>query len=167
MPVLARVALAITVVGLLVYLDLSTKTWAATELRARGPRTVAAGYIRLHYQENPGVTVGVLRQGAPYGSIVAYAGLICGALTGLLAYRLLRSDRLLLSGGLAVLVGGSLGNFHDRLEHAYVVDFIVFQARLGGTFNVADVALAMGIGLCAAGLAQIAMRDGRRRRATA
>jgi signal peptidase II len=163
-PVLARVALAITIVGLLVYLDLGTKSWAAHGLRARGPRTVAAGLIRLHYQENPGITVGILREGAPYSSIVGYAGIVCAALTALLVYRVLSSERLLLSAGLAVLVGGSLGNLHDRLEHSYVVDFIDFQGRLGGIFNLADVALAIGIGLCAAGLAQLAMRDRQRRR---
>ena len=164
MPVLARVGLAIAVVGLLLALDLSTKHWAASELRARGPRTVAAGLIRLHYQENPGVTVGILREGAPYSSIVTYAGLICAAFAGLLGYRLWRSDRPLLMGGLAALVGGSLGNLHDRLEHGFVVDFIDYRGRLGGIFNVADVALLIGIGLCAAGIAQLLMRDGRRRR---
>jgi signal peptidase II len=162
-PVLARVALAITVVGLLVYLDLGTKHWAAGELRARGPRTVARGFIRLHYQENPGITVGILREGAPYSSIVGYAGLVCAALTGLLVYRVLRSERLLLTGGLAALVAGSLGNLHDRLDHSYVVDFMDFQGRIGGIFNFADVTLVVGIGVCAAGLAQIALSDRRRR----
>jgi len=60
------------------------------------------------------------------------------------------SSRLLLQSALAVIMGGILGNFADRVLHGYVVDFIEFHVRDAfhwPTFNVADSAITVGIGL--------------------
>ena len=50
---------------------------------------------------------------------------------------------------LGVILGGSLGNFIDRLRFGYVTDFLSFgfgETRFP-TFNVADSAVVCGIGL--------------------
>ena len=55
----------------------------------------------------------------------------------------------LLCGGLALILGGALGNLHDRLMYGKVVDFLDFYA-LGvhfPAFNVADSAIVVGVGL--------------------
>ena len=44
-----------------------------------------------------------------------------------------------------VLVGGALGNFGERVGRGYVVDFIHLQHW--PVFNVADVAILVGVGL--------------------
>ena len=55
----------------------------------------------------------------------------------------------LLSFGLALVLGGALGNLHDRVRLGYVVDFI--QVHAGGyyfpAFNVADSAITVGVAL--------------------
>lgn len=175
MPVLGRLALAIVVVGLLVVLDMRTKGWAAGELRAAGGRTVAGGQVRLAYYENPGIAFGLLRASATagrQGAVVVFSAAASAVPAGLLAWLVLRR-RLRVAGylamaGLAVLVGGSLGNLHDRLVRGYVVDFIDLSA--GGwlrwpIFNVADVAVAVGFALCVAALLQAWVRSIRRARA--
>ncbi len=54
-----------------------------------------------------------------------------------------------LIGGLALILGGAIGNVIDRIEHGYVVDFV--HAHLGTSyfpaFNVADAAITIGAGL--------------------
>ena len=54
-----------------------------------------------------------------------------------------------LSSGLALILGGALGNVLDRIEHGYVVDFI--HAHWGRAyfpaFNIADAAITVGAGL--------------------
>ncbi len=48
------------------------------------------------------------------------------------------------------IMGGILGNFVDRILQGYVVDFIEFHIRdnfYWPTFNVADSAITVGIGL--------------------
>lgn len=59
-----------------------------------------------------------------------------------------RSQRLL-AGGLALVLGGALGNLADRLRLGYVVDFISVHYRdwYFPTFNVADAAITVGAAL--------------------
>jgi signal peptidase II len=55
----------------------------------------------------------------------------------------------LLACGLALIVGGALGNLIDRVLHGRVVDFILahWGAHLFPAFNVADSAITIGAGL--------------------
>jgi signal peptidase II len=52
----------------------------------------------------------------------------------------------LLAFGLALILGGAIGNVFDRVEHGYVVDFV--HAHWGSAyfpaFNVADSAITIG-----------------------
>ena len=60
--------------------------------------------------------------------------------------RLALTTHALLAFGLALILGGAIGNVIDRIEHGYVVDFI--HAHWGiayfPAFNVADSAISMG-----------------------
>ena len=53
--------------------------------------------------------------------------------------------------GLALVLGGAVGNLIDRVRFGYVVDFLLFG--VGGhywpAFNVADSAICIGVGLLA------------------
>lgn len=55
----------------------------------------------------------------------------------------------LFSGGLALVLGGALGNLYDRLTLGYVVDFLYFHIDdlYWPAFNVADSAICVGVGL--------------------
>jgi signal peptidase II len=46
--------------------------------------------------------------------------------------------------GVALVVGGALGNLVDRVVRGYVVDFI--HVHGWPVFNVADIAVAVGVG---------------------
>jgi signal peptidase II len=50
----------------------------------------------------------------------------------------------------AVLLGGALGNLFDRVVRGYVVDFI--HIHYWPVFNVADVAITIGVGLLLLGV---------------
>jgi signal peptidase II len=52
----------------------------------------------------------------------------------------------LLAAGLALVMGGAIGNVLDRLQHGYVVDFIHVHWRGAyfPAFNVADAAITLG-----------------------
>lgn len=55
----------------------------------------------------------------------------------------------LFSFGLALVLGGALGNLYDRLTLGYVVDFLYFHINdwYWPAFNVADSAICVGVGL--------------------
>ena len=60
--------------------------------------------------------------------------------------RLALTTHALLAFGLALILGGAVGNVIDRFEHGYVVDFV--HAHWGAAyfpaFNVADAAISIG-----------------------
>jgi signal peptidase II len=60
--------------------------------------------------------------------------------------KLPRSAHSLLTGGLALVLGGALGNVIDRIHLGYVVDFIHFhwERAYFPAFNVADSAITVG-----------------------
>jgi signal peptidase II len=51
--------------------------------------------------------------------------------------------------GLALVLGGAIGNLYDRLTLGYVVDFLYFhyQTYAWPAFNVADSAICVGVAL--------------------
>lgn len=55
----------------------------------------------------------------------------------------------LFSLGLALVLGGALGNLYDRITLSYVVDFLSFhyEGLYWPAFNVADSAISVGVGL--------------------
>jgi signal peptidase II len=145
---LPRLAAALVGVGLMLAADLYTKSWAATELRARGPRRL--GPVMLRYQENGGTVFGWLREGGPgvRPVLVAYSAVVSLVLAVLLVRRRRATAATVL--GLAAMLAGSLGNLCDRVARGFVVDFIGLPRW--PSFNVADLVLAAGMAACLAGL---------------
>ncbi len=58
-------------------------------------------------------------------------------------------DEKLFCWGLALVLGGAIGNLYDRVTLGYVVDFLSFHANgfYWPAFNVADSAICVGVGL--------------------
>jgi len=126
-------------------LDRLSKLWAAAYLAEQGP-TQLHPLITLYPAYNRGVAFG-LAQGI--GPIVGWLSIIVVA--GLLVY-LIRLPRSmwLMRAGLALLIGGALGNLVDRITVGQVLDFITTPMR-PGVFNVADVMIYAGVFLSIAG----------------
>jgi signal peptidase II len=102
---------------------------------------------RLH---NPGAAFSFLA-GAGGWQRWAFTGLALAVSIGILAW--LRSlparSHAVLAAGLALVLGGAVGNVLDRIEHGFVVDFIhVHWGRAYfPAFNIADAAITAGAGL--------------------
>jgi signal peptidase II len=68
-----------------------------------------------------------------------------------LAIWMARSQTLLATIALGLIIGGAIGNAVDRFAYGAVVDFALFHVRLGGNtynwyvFNLADVAIVAGV----------------------
>lgn len=116
--------------------DLATKAWAEAAL-ADAP--VDLGWITLRLSQNTGVAFG-LGAGAPTGTVTVVTTLA----TLLIAWMALRGVLYPPTAG-GLLLGGGLGNLLDRIGDHAVTDML----DLGWfpSFNVADVALNIGVGL--------------------
>jgi signal peptidase II len=98
-----------------------------------------------------------------------FSALAVGVSAGLVVWlrRLPLAGHALLVGGLALIVGGAIGNLVDRLYLGHVVDFI--QVHWGNSyfpaFNVADSAISVGAGLVILDSLRDAVRERRSRAA--
>ena len=131
---------------ILVGADLAVK--AFVELRLREGQTIEGGLVDLRLHFNPGVAFSF---GANLPPIVILLG--TGAIIAGMTWFLLTSaatlSRLAQVGG-ALLLGGALGNFLDRLADGGVVDYL--HVSRFSTFNLADVFVSAGVGLLILGV---------------
>ncbi|HPU35300.1 MAG TPA: signal peptidase II [Bacillota bacterium] len=95
--------------------------------------------FHLTYILNPGAAFGFLAYQTNLFIIVTVV-LVLGVL---LFYRSLPLERVFVRYGLALVVGGALGNLVDRLRFGKVVDFLDF--RVWPVFNLADSAIVIGV----------------------
>lgn len=132
-------------------IDRVTKVLAQEEL-APGERVRVVGeWLQLRYVENRGIAFGLF---SDLGLIVVFGTLVVGGLLFFFMLHVEPEDRLTIAGG-GLITGGALGNLVDRVQYRYVIDFI--QVPRWPTFNVADIAITVGVALVL--LAQvIAMR---------
>jgi signal peptidase II len=135
--------LAAVVVGL----DQLTKAWMMG-LLLDPPRVVAlTGFMALVPVWNRGVSFGILA--SHDGSTVwLLSGIALVVVAGLIVW-LARADRTVLALGLALVIGGALGNVVDRGRYGRVFDFL--DLHVAGwhwpAFNLADSAITIGVGL--------------------
>lgn len=120
-------------------LDRLSKRWAATYLTQHGPLQLHE-LLTLRTTSNSGMVFGLM-QGI--GSIMGWISLLI--IVGLAIYlvRLPRQARLMRSG-LALVLGGALGNLVDRLLVGEVLDFIT-TPLLPWVFNLADLFINGGM----------------------
>jgi signal peptidase II len=128
--------------------DQVAKKVAVAELKGTPRRSYLADMFRLEYAENPGAFLGL--GGSLPGSWQFWILTIgVGALLLVMLGYLLWSRHLHIGPalGLAMMVGGGLSNWFDRLvNEGRVVDFmnLGIGSLRTGIFNVADVAIMAG-----------------------
>ncbi|MCP4360031.1 MAG: signal peptidase II [Chloroflexi bacterium] len=119
--------------------DRVSKIWAAAYLMENG-RTQINPYLTIAEAYNQGIAFGLF-QGI--GPVVGW--LTVAVVVGLLVYlHRLPREQWLTRMGLAILIGGALGNQIDRLWAGEVLDFIIIPLQ-PGIFNVADVMIYLGL----------------------
>jgi signal peptidase II len=134
--------------ALIVLLDQWTKSIATGALSLGDPVAVAPGF-NLTLAHNLGIAFSMFNDGSGwqrYG--LSGFALVVSVLMVLWLLRLTR-DEWLSALGLALVIGGALGNVIDRVRLGYVVDFIEVYAgtHYWPAFNVADSAICVGAGL--------------------
>ncbi len=119
--------------------DRFSKQWAAAYYAEHGSTTFHP-LFHLSQTYNRGISLGLF-QGI--GPLIGW--LTIGVVVGLFVYlwRLPR-EMWLLRGGLAILIGGALGNLVDRITVGQVLDFIE-TPLLPSIFNAADVMVYIGM----------------------
>jgi len=110
-----------------------------------GERLEVTGFFNLVLVFNKGAAFSFLAD-APGWQTPVLAGIALIASIAIAVLILKNKNKRMFCGGLALILGGAIGNLIDRLRFGQVVDFLDFHA-LGWhwpAFNVADSAITVG-----------------------
>ena len=141
---LAWLLLSLAVIGA----DQFSKYTLTTHLVLGEIRPLSA-HVNLVLAHNYGAAFSLLNRAAGWQRwpLVGVSALIIVAMLGWLGS--LDGKRPTLACGLALVIGGAVGNVIDRVATGYVVDFldVFIKTYHWPTFNIADSALCLGVGL--------------------
>ncbi len=126
-------------------LDRAAKAWALRSLYGRSVAVLP--YFHLTYAENTGVAFGMFSNSNMFFLFFSTALVV----VLLLLRRRIDGHGTLAAVGLALVIGGALGNLYDRIAYGFVVDFFDFSF-FPAVFNVADSAITVGAALMALGM---------------
>src|SRR5580658_4175695 len=131
-------------------LDRWTKHVVAQRIRLYAHIQVIPGFFQLTHTENTGAAFSLFADSsAPWktGLLIAFSGIALVVVSVLLW----KNERAHVATGvgLALIMGGALGNLWDRLARGRVIDFLLFYFKRyqWPVFNLADSAIVIGAGL--------------------
>jgi signal peptidase II len=151
---MGRFSYLLVCVGALV-LDRVTKWQVQQRIELHDKISIIPGFFRLAHLENPGAAFGIFSDSPTPLKLGLVITLSIVALVPV-SVLLWRSSRVFSSTsvGLALILGGAIGNLWDRLLHHRVTDFLLFYYRQyeWPAFNFADSAIVVGALLLVADL---------------
>lgn len=128
-------------------LDRWSKNWILTRLDV-GESIPVLPFFQITHLQNTGVAFGM---GQERNGIFIVTSVVMLVVLLFLRRHWEREHggNLILKIGLALVIGGALGNLYDRLAYGSVVDFLLFFIGRWQwpAFNVADSAICVGAGL--------------------
>jgi signal peptidase II len=145
-PLVGRVGIWMALA--IVLLDQVTKAIVRAQVPLHDDVTIVRGVLDITYVRNSGAAFGLLNAiDFPFKSALI-AVIAAVALVAIAAYaaRLAPAQKMARIG-LALILGGAVGNLFDRIAFGYVVDFVdvYWGSYHFWAFNVADSAITTGV----------------------
>lgn len=144
-----RLVLIFSLIFFTVGVDQVTKVLARDYLRGQMGYSYFGGLFRLEYAENTGAFLSLGAQLPESLRLAIFVVIVAVFLVGAGIYLVRQKIDMLSTVGLSFLVGGGLGNLIDRAFYGAVTDFLFmgWGPIRTGVFNVADMAIVLGVGL--------------------
>lgn len=144
-PLFAPAAVAALTIAVV---DQLSKAWIVHGLDLPGQpggRVEISAIFDLTYVQNYGASFGMLAGGVV--SRIVLSAISVGVSAALFVW-LARIGRRITAAGVALIIGGAIGNLIDRVSLGYVVDFLDFSGlRFTWVFNIADASINIGVAL--------------------
>lgn len=145
-------ALPFLIAAAVFMLDRITKWLIKMNVGAFDTHRIVPGFFNIVHAENPGVAFGFLADSTGAWRsffLIGLSATVMIFITAMLWKPARTSAEHLTRLGLALVLGGAVGNLFDRIVHGTVTDFV--EVYLGQhyfpAFNVADSAITVGAGL--------------------
>jgi signal peptidase II len=134
--------------ALILVADRFTKSLVSTRIGMGDAGTIIPGFLRITHWLNEGAAFSLFADSASPNAVrwglIAFSAI--AAIAVLIALIRLGSRISLTTVALALVLGGAVGNLHDRIRYGSVVDFI--EVHIFGyhwpDFNVADSCIVIG-----------------------
>jgi len=145
----ARFIAWMVIAAAIVAADQATK-WAIVEWVPLYDRVPINSFMNLTHQKNEGAAFSFLANAGGWQRwfFVVLASVVSGVIA-VWIWRIRKEGQVILSMGLAFVLGGAIGNLIDRIRLGHVTDFI--QVWFGNwafpSFNVADAGISVGAAL--------------------
>lgn len=128
----------------IILLDQISKYAAIKYLKESVSHVIIPNFFRLTYVENFGAAFGILQNKKIFFIIIT-----CAVVLFLILFltKNYYKINIFMRIGLGMLLGGTIGNFIDRIRFGYVVDFFsfrLFNRYEFPVFNIADIAIVLG-----------------------
>jgi signal peptidase II len=131
------------IVLLVVLADQLSKWWITARL-AVGETLVDYGFFQVVRYQNNGAAFGIFRGHPLVFTVIDFIGIaVFLALVLVMRRRWLFLDRMWVLSGIALILGGTIGNLIDRLRFGQVTDFLDF--KIWPAFNVGDASITVGV----------------------
>ncbi len=137
----------LTISAIVIALDLYTKHLILGAF-AYSDKLTITNYFDLVRYHNEGAAFGFLNNAGGWQKWFFTA--ISAIAIVVITYLIKKHDKQkLFCWGLALILGGAIGNLYDRITLGYVVDFLNFHinSHYWPAFNVADSAICVGVAL--------------------
>jgi len=131
--------------GIVILIDQATK-WFASQTLTLGQSHPVLPFFNLTLAHNTGAAFSFLDQESGWQAwLFGGIALVVSAIILAWLWRLPRKYSWQ-GSALALILGGALGNFYDRIAHGYVIDFLDFYIHHWHwpAFNIADSAICIG-----------------------
>ncbi len=128
----------------IIILDQITKSLAVKYLFGQAPIVIIPGHFEFRFVKNYGAAFGILQQRRVFFIIITSLVIL------FIIYFLYKNFSSLSNFAIfsiAMLLGGAIGNFIDRVRLGYVVDFIrvnLIKSYDFPVFNIADIFIVVG-----------------------
>ena len=132
----------------IVVLDQATKALVKARLPLHESVTVIPGFFDLTHVRNTGAAFGMLNSMEFAYKPAVMVIIALAALAAVASYALtLPATQRIARFGLALILGGAVGNLIDRATMGYVIDFVdvYWRGVHFWAFNVADSAITVGV----------------------
>jgi signal peptidase II len=134
--------------------DRVSKVWIERTVSIWDNHPVIAGFFDIVHTKNRGAAFGILADSDSMLRPIILVGVSLAVLIFIAVLIVKPNSKSepaskLSSNGLALILGGALGNIYDRLMHGMVTDFLDFYLGVHHfpAFNVADAAISVGAAL--------------------
>lgn len=133
----------------IIALDQLSKGYVASHVRLYSSHPLIPNWLDVTYTLNPGAAFSFFSTMPVLDREIFFVAISCVATVVLLVLIARASTSLSSCVGFAMILGGTLGNFIDRLMRGRVVDFIFFHHDWFSypVFNIADSAITIGVAI--------------------